>query len=68
MGRLLSIYNPIEVKDADFADIGFIEGIDVGELEDLLGEGRHIDLRFIFGLVSQTDEAVFPSAKDASGE
>ena len=68
MGRLLSLCHPLGVKHADYADIGFIEDIDLGELKDFIGKDRRLDLRFIYGLVSQTDEAIFPSAKDETGD
>ncbi|UCE37627.1 MAG: hypothetical protein JSW00_19635 [Thermoplasmata archaeon] len=67
MGRLLSLCHPIGVTDGDFADIGFIRDINIGELESFVGKERRLDIRFIFGLVSQTDEAIFPSAKDRLG-
>lgn len=68
MSRLVSLCHPIGTKHADFADIGFIEGLHVGDLENFTGEKGRLDLRFIHGLISQTDEAIFPSAKDESGE
>ncbi|UCE75048.1 MAG: hypothetical protein JSV56_04920 [Methanomassiliicoccales archaeon] len=67
MSRLVSHCNPIGVKDADFADIGFMEDVDIGDLEGVIGKERRLDLRFIFGLISQTDEAIIPSAKNAQG-
>jgi hypothetical protein len=68
MSRLVSLCDPIGVKHGDFADIGFIEEIDIGDLEGFLGPEGRVDLRFIFGLISQTDEAIFPSAKNEHGE
>lgn len=68
MSRLVSLCNPIGVKDADFADIGFIDQVDIGDLESFLGETGRLDIRFIYGLISQTDEAIFPSARDAEGK
>jgi len=68
LSRLVSLCHPIGVKNPDFADIGFIGEIDIGDLEDILGEKRRIDLRFRHGIISQTDEAIFPSAKEESGE
>lgn len=68
MSRLVSLCHPIGIKNADFADIGFIEGVNIGDLEEIMGEARRLDLRFIHGLISQTDEAIFPSAKDESGK
>ena len=64
MSRLVSLCDPIGVKHGDFADIGFIEEIDIGDIEGFLGPEGRVDLRFIFGLISQTDEAIFPSAKE----
>lgn len=68
MSRLVSLCHPIGVQNADFADIGFIGEIDLGDLEDILGEKRRTDLRYKHGIISQTDEAIFPSAKEESGE
>lgn len=67
MSGLVGLYQPIGEKNADFADIGFIEGVNIGELDGLLGKSGRFDLRFIYGLISQTDEVIFPSPKDASG-
>ncbi|UCE37626.1 MAG: hypothetical protein JSW00_19630 [Thermoplasmata archaeon] len=68
MSRLVSLCHPIGVKHADFADVGFIEGLHVGDLGNFLGENGRLDLRYIFGLISQTDEAIFPSANDEEGK
>ena len=68
VGRLLNLCHPLGVNDGDFADVGFIEGIDIGELQNFIGKDRRLDLRFLYGLVSQTDEVIFSSAKDSSGK
>ncbi len=68
MSRLVSLCYPIGERGADFADIGFVEGVDIGDIEESAGENRHLDLRFLYGLVSQTDEAIYPSARDAAGK
>jgi hypothetical protein len=67
MSRLVSLSYPIGQADADFADIGFLDGVDIGELEDYVKKDRRLDIRFIHGLISQTDEAIFPSSKDELG-
>ncbi len=67
MSRLASLCYPIGEKDADFANVGFVEHLDIGELKAFVGQSRRADLRFIYGLISQTDEVLFPSAKDARG-
>ncbi|UCG70824.1 MAG: hypothetical protein JSV09_07465 [Thermoplasmata archaeon] len=67
MSRLISLCHPIGVRNADFSDIAFVENVNIGDLEDIIGGERRADLRFIYGLISQTEEAIFPSAKAASG-
>jgi len=67
MSRLGGLCYPIGERNADFADIVFVENIDVGDLAEYMGEDRRVDLRFIYGLISQTDEVIFASAKAAAG-
>ena len=67
MSTLIGLCNPIGQSNADYADIGFIEGIKIGEIGNFVGKGKRLDIRFIFGLVSQTDEVIFPSSKDEEG-
>lgn len=68
MSTLVGLCNPIGEQHADYADIGFIQGINIGDIDKITGKERRLDLRFIYGLVSQTDEVIFPSAKDEQGE
>ena len=68
MSGLVGLCYPIGEMDADFADIGFVENIDIGELEFFLGNERRADIRLIYGLINQMDEVIFPSAKNASGK
>lgn len=67
MSGLVGLIQPIGERDADFADVGFIEDIGIGDLEEILGEDRRVDIRFIWGLISQLDEVIFPSARDGLG-